>query len=97
MTVRQLEAMIRLGEARARVDLECTIHVRHVQEARRLLRESIAKVDHDEVDVDVFADDALDEELARQAAEVEATAGGGAAARLALRTRHTKKPLALLP
>jgi len=34
----------RLGEARARVDLEGTIHVRHVQEARRLLRESIAKV-----------------------------------------------------
>jgi len=72
VTVRQLEAMIRLGEARARVDLSATIEVAHVVEARRLLRESIAKVDHDDVDVDVFADDALDEEIARQAAAAEA-------------------------
>ena len=72
VTVRQLEALIRLGEARARVDLDGTIRVKHVQEARRLLRESIAKVDHDDVDVDIFADDALDDELERQAAEAEA-------------------------
>ena len=37
-----------------------------------MLRESIAKVDHDDVDVDIFADDALDDELERQAAEAEA-------------------------
>lgn len=89
VTVRQLEAMVRLGEARARVDLEAVISVRHVQEARRLLRESIAKVDHDEVDVDIFGGDDMDEEIMRMAAEAEAakladqaeadgSAGGGA-------------------
>ena len=59
-----------------------TVQVRHVQEARRLLRESIAKVDHDEVDVDVMGDDAMDDEINRAAAEAEAEAaraaeGGG--------------------
>lgn len=51
MTVRQLEAMIRLGEARARVDLSEQITRRHIQEARRLLKESIMHVSHDDVDV----------------------------------------------
>ena len=52
VTVRQLEAMIRLGEARARVDLESVISVRHVMEARKLLKSSIARVEHEDVDVD---------------------------------------------
>ena len=51
VTVRQLEAMIRLGEARARVDLSEKITKRHIQEARRLLKESIMHVSHDDVDV----------------------------------------------
>lgn len=51
VTVRQLEAMVRLGEARARVDLSETIEERHIKEARRLLKESIMHVSHDDVDV----------------------------------------------
>jgi len=72
VTVRQLEAMIRLGEARARVDLESVISVRHVMEARKLLKSSIARVEHEDVDVDeVLADDAFDDEIARQAEQAE--------------------------
>ena len=82
VTVRQLEAMIRLGEARARVDLEPVISVRHVVEARKLLKASIARVEHEDVDVDeALADDQFDDEIARQADEAErrAAAESGAA------------------
>mmetsp|Transcript_67534 Transcript_67534/g.201841 ORF Transcript_67534/g.201841 Transcript_67534/m.201841 type:complete len:630 (+) Transcript_67534:95-1984(+) len=51
VTVRQLEAMIRLGEARARADLSEHITESHIKEARRLLKESIMHVSHDDVDV----------------------------------------------
>lgn len=51
VTVRQLEAMVRLGEARARVDLSEFISEAHIKEARRLLKESIMHVSHDDVDV----------------------------------------------
>jgi len=78
VTVRQLEALIRLGEARARVDLDGTIRATHVVEARRLLRESIAKVDHDDVEIDAFADDSLDDELIGAAEKAEAVAAAGA-------------------
>jgi len=63
-----------LGEARARVDLDGTIRAAHVVEARRLLRESIAKVDHDDVEIDAFADDSLDDELIGAAEKAEAIA-----------------------
>ena len=62
-----------------RVDLETVISVRHVIESRRLLKASIARVEHE--DVDVFADDTLDDEIARQAEEAEAGMGGEAGER----------------
>ncbi len=71
VTVRQLEAMIRLGEARARVDLDSVIGVKHVVEARRLLKKSIIHVDHEDVNVDVLEDDELDDEIARAAEAAE--------------------------
>ena len=71
VTVRQLEAMIRLGEARARVDLEQVISVKHVVEARRLLKKSIIHVDHEDVSIDVLDDAFDDDDLARQAEEAE--------------------------
>ncbi|KAL3921140.1 MAG: hypothetical protein SGPRY_005003 [Prymnesium sp.] len=70
VTVRQLEAMVRLGEARARVDLSETIEERHIKEARRLLKESIMHVSHD--DVDVINQDEFDAEIAHQAEAAEA-------------------------
>eukprot|EP00951_Prasinocladus_malaysianus_P035542 scaffold367035_cov43-Prasinocladus_malaysianus.AAC.1 len=38
ITVRQLEALVRLSEARARVDLSPVIRPQHVKEATRLLK-----------------------------------------------------------
>merc|ERR1719424_1500286 len=72
VTVRQLEAMIRLSEARARVELSPKIEVRHVLEAKRLLKQSIIHVTKD--------GDNFDEELNRQAEEAEQQAARQAAA-----------------
>jgi len=69
VTVRQLEALIRLGEARARAELEQTVSAEHIREAARLLKQSITTVERDPVDF--VNDDADDEELIRQAEEAE--------------------------
>jgi len=73
VTVRQLEALIRLGEARARAELELTITSEHVREAKRLLKESITHVNYDNVDI-VETDD-LEDEME----EVDRERGGVAA------------------
>ena len=49
MTVRQLESLIRLSEAYARLYCESKIETYHVKEAVRLLRTSITKVDKDPI------------------------------------------------
>ena len=49
ITVRQLESMVRLSEARARLDLSSTVEVRHVKEAARLLKKSIVRVETGDV------------------------------------------------
>ena len=77
VTVRQLEAMIRLSEARARVELSPRIEVRHVLEAKRLLKQSIIHVTKDDVP---FDGEDFDEELNRQAEEAEQQAARQAAA-----------------
>jgi len=51
-TVRQLESMIRLSEARARVQLSEVVEVKHCREAVRLLKKSIISVDSPEMHVD---------------------------------------------
>lgn len=51
MTVRQLESMIRLSEARARLDLEEHVLPQHVKEAKRLLEKSIVHVEGNAVDL----------------------------------------------
>ncbi|OQS05577.1 DNA replication licensing factor MCM6 [Thraustotheca clavata] len=53
ITVRQLESMIRLSEALARLDLEENVLVEHVQEAYRLLNKSIIHVDTENIELDV--------------------------------------------
>ncbi|OAE31042.1 hypothetical protein AXG93_1502s1440 [Marchantia polymorpha subsp. ruderalis] len=61
ITVRQLEALIRLSEAIARVHLEDFVRPHHVKEAKRLLSTSIISVDTHEIDLD----DPGDEDPAR--------------------------------
>ncbi|KAJ0398200.1 hypothetical protein ATCC90586_005623 [Pythium insidiosum] len=51
ITVRQLESMIRLSEALARLDLSEHVEVAHVQEAYRLLSKSIIHVDMQNVEL----------------------------------------------
>ncbi|KAF4349420.1 hypothetical protein F8388_021003 [Cannabis sativa] len=54
MTVRQLEALIRLSEAIARSHLETQIFARHVRLAVRLLKTSIISVESSEIDLSEF-------------------------------------------
>ncbi|OVA01375.1 Mini-chromosome maintenance [Macleaya cordata] len=56
MTVRQLEALIRLSEAIARSYLELQVHPRHVRVAVRLLKTSIISVESSEIDLSDFQD-----------------------------------------
>lgn len=51
ITVRQLESMIRLSEALARLDLSDQVRVAHVHEAYRLLSKSIIHVDMQNVEL----------------------------------------------
>ena len=52
ITVRQLEAMVRISEALARLHLADEITPKYVREAFRLLRKSIVTVEHDDVEFD---------------------------------------------
>lgn len=67
-TVRQLESMIRLAEALARVHLNERITKAYVREAARLLKKSIINVD---TEVVAFEDELDDEEQEKDAMEVE--------------------------
>eukprot|EP00474_Spongospora_subterranea_P006258 CRZ06716.1 hypothetical protein [Spongospora subterranea] len=58
ITVRQLESMIRLSEALARLHCDDVIKVEYVEEAARLLRQSILRVESDEL---VLGDDDEDD------------------------------------
>ena len=58
MTARQLESMIRLSEAVARLHFSGEITVKHVREACRLLDRSIINIETEPVDLD---DDEEDE------------------------------------
>lgn len=52
ITVRQLEALVRLSEAMARVYCKDTIEPAHVDEAARLLKSSILKIEQSDVELD---------------------------------------------
>ncbi|CAL5214393.1 unnamed protein product [Lathyrus oleraceus] len=62
MTVRQLEALIRLSEAIARCHLDNQVQPRHVRLAVKLLQTSIIRVESSEIDLSEFQDQDREEE-----------------------------------
>ncbi|KAL0104649.1 hypothetical protein PUN28_017410 [Cardiocondyla obscurior] len=58
VTVRQLESMIRLSEALAKIECMDEVTVKHVKEAKRLLQKSIITVEQPDVDLDEGVNDA---------------------------------------
>ncbi|XP_012251592.2 DNA replication licensing factor Mcm6 [Athalia rosae] len=62
ITVRQLESLVRLSEALAKLECSDEVTVRHVIEAKKLLSKSIVRVEQPDVDLD--EDDAQSRELA---------------------------------
>lgn len=52
VTVRQLESMIRLSEALAKIECMDEVTVKHVKEAKRLLQKSIITVEQPDVDLE---------------------------------------------
>ncbi|XP_012536234.1 DNA replication licensing factor Mcm6 [Monomorium pharaonis] len=58
VTVRQLESMIRLSEALAKIECLDEVTVKHVKEAKRLLQKSIITVEQPDVDLEEGMNDA---------------------------------------
>ncbi|XP_012278388.1 DNA replication licensing factor Mcm6 [Orussus abietinus] len=52
VTVRQLESLVRLAEALAKLECVDEVTVKHVKEARRLLSKSIVRVEQPDIDLD---------------------------------------------
>lgn len=77
ITVRQLESMIRLSEALARLHLDNFVRVEYVLEAFRLLRKSIIHVDTGRLELDEEMGSDKAAHLARTVAEAEAAAAPG--------------------
>lgn len=72
ITVRQLESMVRLAEARARIDLSDEITREHVMEAARLLKKSIVNVESADVPLESY-DPAKDDEASSAEAATDET------------------------
>ncbi|CAM8939491.1 hypothetical protein QQ045_013608 [Rhodiola kirilowii] len=84
MTVRQLEALIRLSEAIARCYLDAQVQPRHVKLAVRLLKTSVISVESSEIDLSEFQEDeqeadAMDTEADRNNVDGEAATQNGTA------------------
>ena len=57
VTVRQLESLVRLSEALAKLECVDEVTVKHVKEARRLLSKSIVRVEQPDIDLDYGVND----------------------------------------
>ncbi|KAJ8939739.1 hypothetical protein NQ314_011025 [Rhamnusium bicolor] len=62
ITVRQLESMIRLSEAMARMDISDEVQPKHVREAYRLLNKSIIRVEQPDIQLGDDADHSIHED-----------------------------------
>lgn len=51
VTVRQLESLVRLSEALAKLECLEEVEIRHVKEARRLLSKSIVRVERPDIEL----------------------------------------------
>merc|ERR1712158_150413 len=71
ITVRQLESMLRLSEAFARLHCSEEVSARHVKEAYRLLNKSIIRVDQPDVDINEEDDAPEEENVEAMETEVE--------------------------
>merc|ERR1719193_2877809 len=69
ITVRQLESMLRLSEAFARLHCCEEVTAKHVKEAYRLLNKSIIRVDQPDVDLDEDDAPVVEEEAQEEAME----------------------------
>lgn len=79
ITVRQLEALVRLSEALARLHCAPTVLPKHVRTAHRLLISSIQTVETDDVQIEEDEEEAALRQAAEQdEAEQEAAAAAGA-------------------
>ncbi|XP_066153716.1 DNA replication licensing factor Mcm6 [Euwallacea fornicatus] len=62
ITVRQLESMIRLSEAMARMDISDEVQPKHVKEAYRLLNKSIIRVEQPDIHLEADQDQSVHED-----------------------------------
>ncbi|XP_071826729.1 DNA replication licensing factor MCM6-like [Apostichopus japonicus] len=72
ITVRQLESMIRLSEAMARLHCQDEVQPKHVKEAFRLLNKSIIRVEQPVINFDEEEDEVLDMNQNENGKETEA-------------------------
>eukprot|EP00290_Baffinella_frigidus_P016280 CAMPEP_0180206428 /NCGR_PEP_ID=MMETSP0987-20121128/9540_1 /TAXON_ID=697907 /ORGANISM="non described non described, Strain CCMP2293" /LENGTH=717 /DNA_ID=CAMNT_0022162185 /DNA_START=61 /DNA_END=2210 /DNA_ORIENTATION=+ len=77
ITVRQLESMIRLSEALARLHCDSHVQRKYVDEARRLLKQSIIHVDSADVTLDDFENAEDDDIYDPDANDAPPSPGGG--------------------
>nr|XP_009937044.1 PREDICTED: DNA replication licensing factor MCM6 [Opisthocomus hoazin] len=77
ITVRQLESMIRLSEAMARMHCCDEVHPKHVKEAFRLLNKSIIRVETPDINLDQDDEQQMEEQEDQDGVNGEAEAPAG--------------------
>lgn len=70
ITVRQLESLIRLSEAMARMNCSDIVEVKHIKEASRLLNKSILKIDQPDINL---MEEQEEEEVNKENADTQTT------------------------
>ncbi|KAM9550520.1 DNA replication licensing factor MCM6 [Guaruba guarouba] len=77
ITVRQLESMIRLSEAMARMHCCDEVHPKHVKEAFRLLNKSIIRVETPDINLDQDDEQQMEDQEEQDGVNGEAEAAAG--------------------